>query len=127
MAKNTSQEKKQADIQEDNSQNSKPLKAGSLVVEAENLISWEKLVAFYRSQGIQCFGCLAAEAETFAQGAQLHGFELDHHLEELNRLALEYPLDDQEKSFSEQRLSARILNWLKEKLQDRAESEKASK
>ncbi len=63
----------------------------SLIYEAELAVDWESLKQFYRERGIHCLNCPAAEIETFADGAKLHKFDIDRHLQELNRLAAEKP------------------------------------
>jgi hypothetical protein len=63
----------------------------SLIVEAEELIDWNALKAYYQRVGIKCLNCGAAEIETFADGERIHHYNLTEHLAELNRLAAEHP------------------------------------
>jgi len=70
-----------------------PLSADSLIVEAEERISWRALKQFYHERGIKCLYCPAAEIETFREGAKLHKFDLDSHLKALNDLAATHPFD----------------------------------
>jgi|GEM_PF-5035464 len=67
------------------------LTARSKIVEAEERIDMYALKAFYKERKIKCFLCAAAEIETFEEGAKLHGFDLDDHLNALNKLAAEKP------------------------------------
>lgn len=73
------------------SQPFEPLTPDSLVVEAEERIDWTALKRFYRERGIKCLNCPAAEIENFRDGAKLHGFDLDAHIQALNALALSDP------------------------------------
>lgn len=74
-----------------------PLKAGDPVWFAEALICHRALRRFYDEKGIRCFGCNAAEAETFEQGAKVHesgglgGFDAKALVAELNELARKNP------------------------------------
>lgn len=76
-----------------------PLTVESPIAWAEFLIDREKLIEYYKSKGIHCLDCCAAEAETFAQGAKVHeggpfgGFDADKVVEDLNALGKEHPFD----------------------------------
>jgi hypothetical protein len=83
-----------------------PLTVDSPIFWAENFIALDALKAYYKEHGIKCFGCCAAEAETFTQGAEVHkggphgGFDPEKVVEGLNRLAADHPRpkDDKPKS-----------------------------
>lgn len=76
-----------------------PLTVESPIAWAEFLIDREKLAEYYKSKGIHCLDCCAAEAETFEQGAKVHAggpygaFDAAEVVEELNALAKEHPFD----------------------------------
>jgi hypothetical protein len=71
----------------------------SAIIQAEELIAHDELRAFYKERGVRCFGCLAAEKETFAQGANVHaggpfgGFDAAQIVAGLNELVRAHPFD----------------------------------
>ena len=77
------------------------ISADTLIFEAESLIDWASLEAFYKSKKIKCLNCPAAEVETFAQGAEVHGFDLDETLAELNQLMKDKPFSGFPPSFGQ--------------------------
>ena len=91
-----------------------PFTADTLIVEAEQHVDWKTLKTYYRNKGIKCYLCPAAEIETFAQGAKIHKFDLEHNLAELNRLAREAPLMDPPPG-----MWSAFGRWLSDKLKDR--------
>ena len=85
--------------QDDSAKPSLPLTVDSPIWWAEELVEQKALKGFYRERSILCFICPAAEAETFKQGAAVHGsgkhdaFDADKLVEALNELAGKHPFD----------------------------------
>ncbi|MCC6150535.1 MAG: hypothetical protein IT461_09820 [Planctomycetes bacterium] len=93
-----------------------PLKLTDPIALAENLIDHEELRKFYKTHGVHCFGCGAAEAETFAEGAEVHAggpfgkFDAQKLVDELNNLGKTHPYRDETKI--ELTLTRQIMEWL---------------
>ena len=51
----------------------------------EVLRSYPDTVKVFRKYGMNCFGCLGAEAESIEYGALAHGVDMDKLLEDLNK------------------------------------------
>lgn len=74
-----------------------PLTVDSPIFWAEELIDHVELRKFYKSRGVRCFACCAAEIETFAAGAKVHAggphgaFDAPGLVAELNALAIQHP------------------------------------
>lgn len=88
----------------------KPLPFGpdTIIAEAESRVSWEVLKSFYREHGIKCLDCPAAMIQTFAEGAKLHGFDLEMVLAKLNQLEAEAPFDGYPPTFM-QRMMRKVF------------------
>jgi hypothetical protein len=75
-----------------------PLTVDSPIAWAEFLIDRDALRDYYKSKGIRCLDCCAAEAETFAEGAKVHeggpfgGFDAAVVVDELNALGAKHPV-----------------------------------
>jgi hypothetical protein len=93
-----------------------PLTVDSPIAWAEFLIDHAALRAYYDRQGIHCFNCCAAEAETFASGAKVHAggpygaFEPQKVVDELNALAKEHPFNPA--TYKRRTLMTRVLDIL---------------
>ncbi len=94
-----------------------PLKLDDPISNAEQLVDFETLKAYYREKNIQCLLCDAALAETFAQGAKVHGggkweaFDAEQIVRELNELAAKHPF--RKEAVPDLSLLARIKAWLR--------------
>jgi len=93
-----------------------PLKLTDPIALAENLIDHEELRKFYKTRGVHCFGCGAAESETFAEGADVHAggpfgkFDAQNLVDELNELGKKHPFREETKI--ELTLTRQIMEWL---------------
>lgn len=93
-----------------------PLKLTDPIALAEVLIDHEQLRKFYKARGIHCFGCGASEAETFAEGADVHAggpygaFDAQKLVDELNELGKKHPYSESTKI--ELTLTRRVMEWL---------------
>lgn len=93
-----------------------PLRLTDPIALAEVLIDHEELRKFYKSRGVHCFGCGAAEAETFAEGAEVHAggpfgrFDAQKLVDELNELGKKHPFREETKI--ELTLTRQVMEWL---------------
>ncbi|MCC6575456.1 MAG: hypothetical protein IT462_16890 [Planctomycetes bacterium] len=93
-----------------------PLKLDDPISNAEMLIDFPALQAYYREKKIQCLLCDAAMAETFAQGAKVHGggkwgaFDAEQVVRDLNELAKRHPF--RKESVPDLSLIGRLKSWL---------------
>ena len=93
-----------------------PLKLTAPIALAEVLIDHEELRKFYKARGVHCFGCGAAEAETFAEGAEVHAggpfgkFDAQKLVDELNELGKKHPYREETKI--ELTLTRQVVEWL---------------
>ncbi|MBP9892838.1 MAG: hypothetical protein KBG84_13125 [Planctomycetes bacterium] len=93
-----------------------PLKVTDPIAFAEILIDHEELRRFYKARGVHCFGCGAAEAETFADGAQVHAggpfgtFDAQKLVDDLNELGRKHPYREETKI--ELTLTRQVMEWL---------------
>ena len=93
-----------------------PLKVEDPISFAEALIDHVELRKFYKSRGVHCFGCGAAESETFAEGAQVHAggpygrFDAQKLVDDLNELGKKHPYSNVTRI--ELSLTRSLLSWL---------------
>jgi len=52
----------------------------------EVLRAYPDTVKVFKKHGMECFGCLGAEAESIEYGAMAHGVDLDTLMKDLNKV-----------------------------------------
>jgi hypothetical protein len=100
----------------ENREPSLPLTLDDPIAFAEVLIDHMELRKFYKARGIHCFGCGAAESESFREGAEVHAggpygrFDAQKLVDELNELGKKHPYSKE--THIELSLTRTLMGWL---------------
>jgi hypothetical protein len=93
-----------------------PMSIDDPIAFAEVLIDHVELRKFYKERNVHCFGCGAAEAETFREGAEVHAggpfgrFDPQKLVDELNELGKKHPYSKE--THIELSLTRSLLEWI---------------